>query len=240
MQLECFARTEIGNVRATNQDAIGCFPDLGLFAVADGMGGHEFGEVASRMAVETLQASFRQATAAEPQERLVAAVGATNQAIYHAGRPSGRISPRPMGTTVIALALSMAPRHVSWAYVGDSRLYRYRKGELRLFTADHTRYGGPFAASTDVPLDLPHTNELLAALGIESWVRPGRGTDDWADGDVYMLCSDGISGMISPTQMESELAQDATVDEIGTGLISRALAAGGSDNASVVIVRVSS
>ncbi len=238
--LECYATTETGRVRPTNQDAVGCFPDVGLFAVADGMGGHEAGEVASRMAVEKLRDSFSRVSDQPAADRLVEAIADSNAAIFAAGRPQGRASARPMGTTVIALSLSMAPRHASWAFVGDSRLYRYRKGELRLLTADHTRHGGKFARSEEIPLDLPHTNELLAALGIESTVQPGTGSDTWRKGDIYLLCSDGISGMITAEQIAEELSQAAAVDEIGLGLVARALEAGGSDNASVVIIRAAS
>lgn len=237
MQLECYACTETGRVRPTNQDAVGCFPDAGLFAVADGMGGHESGEVASRMAVECLHASFVNSKERSQPARLLHAVNDCNQAIFDAGRPDGRVSVRPMGTTVIALALSTSPKEVAWVYVGDSRLYRYRSGELKLLTADHTRYGGRFSRSEDIPLDLPHTNELLAALGIEEEVLPGTGSANWENGDVYMLCSDGISGMITPAQIEAEFAQEASVDRIGGGLVRNALEAGGSDNASVVVVR---
>lgn len=237
MELDCYASTNTGRVRPTNQDAVGCFPDVGLFAVADGMGGHESGEVASRMAVENLQESFVGSKERSQSKRLLDAVLQSNLAIFEAGRPDGRVSARPMGTTVIALSMTAAPKRITWAYVGDSRLYRYRKGELKLLTADHTRYGGKYNNSDEIPLDLPHTNELLAALGIEANVQPGAGSDTWRKGDTYLLCSDGISGMITAEQIEAELAQDVAIDQIGSGLISRALEAGGSDNASVVLVR---
>lgn len=237
MQLECYASTETGRVRPTNQDAVGCFPESGLFAVADGMGGHESGDIASRMAVESLHDSFVRSAEPSHAARLLRAVADCNQAIFEAGRPDGRVSARPMGTTVIALAMSTVPKQIAWVYVGDSRLYRYRTGELKLLTADHTRFGGKFSKSDDIPLDLPHTNELLAALGIEPDVQPGVGSDSWHDGDLYMLCSDGISGMITPSQIETELAQHASVAQIGDALVNRALEAGGSDNASVVVIR---
>lgn len=239
MRLECYARTETGSVRPTNQDAVGCFPDLGLFAVADGMGGHESGEVASKLAIESLHGSFVASKERSQPARLLKAVGESNQAIFDAGRQDGRVSSRPMGTTVVAMSLHLSPKRIAWAYVGDSRLYRFRKGQLSLLTADHTRFGGKYAKSDAIPLDLPHTNELLAALGIEADVQPGAGSDTWHNGDVYLLCSDGISGMIAPEQIETELSQSVSVDEIGAGLVARALEAGGSDNASVVLVRAS-
>jgi len=228
-------------VRPTNQDAIGAFPDLGLFAVADGMGGHEAGEVASRMAVEGLHTFLAAAGEGEgtQTDRLLEAIAHTNRVIFEAGHPDGRASVRPMGTTLVALSLSTSPRRAHWAYVGDSRLYRCRNGELDLLTADHTRFGGKYSESADIPLDLPHTNELLAALGIETDVAPGMGDDAWGDEDVYLLCSDGISGLLTPEQILGILSLQAPLDDLGTRLITEALRAGGTDNASVVLVRAS-
>ncbi len=236
MHLEWYARTEIGRIRASNQDAIGCYPDLGLFAVADGMGGHESGEVASRMAVESLRGFFSESAAVEGA-RLPEAVGFANREIFDAGRPAGRTTTRPMGTTVVALLLSAEARRIAWVHVGDSRLYRHRDDHLELLTADHTRFGARFADGAEIPLDLPHTNELHSALGIEANVSPSGGSADWKDDDLYLLCSDGISGLISPLQLRTELAAPTTLEEIGTRLIQRALEAGGSDNASVILVR---
>ena len=239
MQLEYYARTETGHVRPTNQDYVGCFPELGLFAVADGMGGHEAGEVASRLAVENLHRCFQETPNHRPAERLATAVAVSNEAIFDAGRMGGRVSTRPMGTTVVSLWISAEPNRAHWAHVGDSRLYLQRQDELRLLTSDHTRYGGKFAGKDQVPLDLPHTNELLAALGIDEDVVPGTGHVTWRDGDVYLLCSDGISGLLSPGQLQAILASGGPVDEMGTRLVDEALAAGGTDNASVVLVRAS-
>lgn len=238
MQLECYARTETGLVRPSNQDAVGCFPELGLFAVADGMGGHDAGDVASRMAVDELRA-FYERTGRADGKRLAEAVAHANQQIFDAGRVDGKVSSRPMGTTVVAVTLSKSPRRVTWAYVGDSRLYRWRKGELQLLTADHTRFGGRFAGSEEIPLELPHTNELLAALGIEPEIAPGLGAAPWRNGDVYLLCSDGISGLVSPAQLITDLGQPDPLDTVGARVVEHALEAGGSDNASVVLVRAS-
>lgn len=236
MQLECFARTETGHVRPSNQDYVGCFPEQGLFVVADGMGGHDAGEVASRMAVESVQHTFENGGEDPPIDRLYRAVAASNGAIFAAGRPDGRSPARPMGTTVVALSISSGPEALCWAHVGDSRLYLSRRNRLRLLTSDHTRYGGRFTGR-EIPLDLPHTNELLAALGIDESIQPGIGQARWQPGDVYMLCTDGISGLLPPARIRTLLGTDDSVEAIGTNLVEEALEAGGTDNASVVVVR---
>jgi len=238
MRLETYARTETGRIRPTNQDAVGCFPEMGLFAVADGMGGHDAGEVASKMAIEHLRKSFGRSAGRAEEDRLVDAIASTNNRIFVAGHPEERPTARPMGTTLVTLFLSASPKRATWAYVGDSRLYLLRKDKLTLLTADHTRYGGKFSGGREIPLELPHTNELLAALGIDPWVEPGRGSDGWKTGDVFLLCSDGVSGLLAPDEIHAHLSSDSPIDEIGECLIEDSLEAGGSDNASVVVVRV--
>jgi protein phosphatase len=122
-----------------------------------------------------------------------------------------------MGTTLVALALSAEAGLACWAHVGDSRLYRMRDGQLALLTADHTRFGGPYAPGSVVPLDLPHTNELLAALGVEASVHADQGS--------------------APEEIERLLLDDRPLAETGKRLFERALDAGGSDNLSLVLVR---
>src|SRR5215831_2487074 len=174
MRIESWSRSETGYVRESNQDAIGCYPERGLFVVADGMGGHADGERASRLAVDILSAmlsdrdpapaalSFEQA-----RQTLATAVREANRSIFALGHASDVSGHRAMGTTLVALQLGSASDHAAWAHVGDSRLYRLRGATLDLLTADHTRYGDAFRGGGTVPLDLPHTNQLTAALGID-------------------------------------------------------------------------
>jgi protein phosphatase len=228
-----WAKTEIGLVRSSNQDAVGCFPEHGLFIVADGMGGHANGELASRMAVDVLRSQIENRP--EPgASDLVAAVQAANQLIFEIGHRDPSSGLPAMGTTVVALALG---RRASWVHVGDSRLYRMRAGELSLLTADDTRFGRQVAMGGPVPLDLPHTNELLCALGVERQVAATTGDDDLHPGDVFLLCSDGVSGLVSAIAIRDQLAamQDPAVT--GQRLLELAMDAGGSDNASIVVIR---
>ena len=138
----------------------------------------------------------------------------------------------------MALRLSQATRTASWAHVGDSRLYRARNGQVELLTADDTLPGAPYRGGTSVPLDLPHTNQLVQALGTTPEVEPSLGQSAVEVGDLYLLCSDGVSGMLAPEVLERELNSPSDVEEKTRNLIRLALEAAGRDNASAILVRV--
>jgi protein phosphatase len=233
MTLASWAKTVIGLVRSSNQDAVGCFPERGLFVVADGMGGHANGELASRMAVEVLRSQM-EARPDPGTADLAAAVRAANEQIFEAGHRDRSSGLPAMGTTIVALSLG---RRAAWVHVGDSRLYRLRDGELALLTADDTRFGRQVAVGGPVPLDLPHTNELLCALGVERQVTPTLGEDAVHPGDAYLLCSDGVSGLVSAIAIRDHLAAMADPAATGEALLELAMDAGGNDNASIVVVR---
>ena len=271
MRFESWSKTDIGLVRESNQDHVGCFPDLGLFIVADGMGGHADGEIASHMAVDILYAAYAReddtqpgrtllpvsrprswlarlgfggTTVARDQEmakrevaRIAGAVEEANRQIFARGHADGGPVARAMGTTVIAVVLHEWSKRIAWAHVGDSRLYRLRGGKLELLTADHTRFGERYRAGGVVPLDLPHTNQLTSALGVGPEVVVAAGSDVVERGDVFMLSSDGVSGLLTAEQIAQVLAEQPSPREMGEELLRLALGRGGSDNATVVVVR---
>lgn len=281
MRFESWSKSDVGLVRESNQDHVGCFPDLGLYIVADGMGGHADGEIASGLAVESLREAYdheddtqpgRTQTSTRPLswlarlglvrapaatgggrssggsrsdaelarrevERLSSAVAEANRRIFQRGHRDGGAVARAMGTTVIAVVVHEWSHRLAWAHVGDSRLYRLRAGELALLTADHTRFGEPYRDGRPVPLDLPHTNQLTSALGVAPEVGVESGSTDLAEGDVYLLSSDGVSGLVPPEQIAEVLAR-GSAEDVGAELLRRAMAKGGTDNASVVILRV--
>ena len=279
MRFESWAKSDVGLVRESNQDHVGCFPDLGLYIVADGMGGHVDGEIASGMAVESLREAYDHEDDTQPGRtaapvgrsaggpmswlarlglvrrsgsdgptgdaelmqrevrRLATAVEEANRRIFRRGHQDGGAVPRAMGTTVIAIVVHEWSRRLAWAHVGDSRLYRLRGGELALLTADHTRFGEPYRQKRPVPLDLPHTNQLTSALGVTPDVGVEAGSTDLAEGDVLLLSSDGVTGLVPPEQITEVLSRGSAA-EIGEELLRRAMAKGGTDNASVVVVRV--
>lgn len=277
MRFESWSKSDVGLVRESNQDHVGCFPDLGLYIVADGMGGHADGEIASSMAVASVREAYdreddtqpgrtrvtsaplswlarlglvrktgsgadtgasRDATLARKEvERLTGAVEEANRRIFQRGHQDGGPVARAMGTTVIAVVVHEWSRRLAWAHVGDSRLYRLRGAELTLLTADHTRFGEPYRDKRPVPLDLPHTNQLTSALGVAPEVGVAAGSAEIEEGDVYLLSSDGVTGLVPPDQIAEVLAR-GSAEAIGQELLQRAMAKGGTDNASVVVVRV--
>ncbi len=276
MRFESWSKSDVGLVRESNQDHVGCFPDLGLYIVADGMGGHADGEIASSMAVASLRDAYDreddtqpgrtqigasssgpmswlvrlglvrggttgpsrdEALARKEVDRLATAVEEANRRIFQRGHQDGGPVARAMGTTVIAVVVHEWSHRLAWAHVGDSRLYRLRGSELILLTADHTRFGEPYREKRPVPLDLPHTNQLTSALGVAPDVGVAAGSSDLAEGDVYLLSSDGVTGLVPPDQIAEVLAR-GSAEEIGEELLRRALAKGGTDNASVVVLRV--
>ena len=107
-----------------------------------------------------------------------------------------------------------------------------------MLTADHTVAGAAYRDGGDVPLDLPHTNVLVQALGVSRDVEPSIGSDDVRPGDLFLLCSDGVSGLVAPEVLEDELTRDLPVEDKAANLIRLALEASGRDNASVVLVQI--
>jgi protein phosphatase len=274
MRLDSWSETNIGLIRKSNQDAVGCFPDLLLFVVADGMGGRAQGEVASQMAVDIIHECFQESptlnrsgkegqtlrrdsfwrtlfsrsdappgdadgAAGSPGDRLRAAIELANEKIFEAGH-AGEAEPAQgaMGTTIVALDCLLDDGRTYWAHVGDSRLYRLRGGELTLLTADHTLLGEAFWDQPNIPSDLPHTNRLMRALGITPRVEVSLGSEEMQPGDLYLLCSDGVSGMVKPSDLHQELARDRPLEEMGPAIIQKALDGGGRDNASLLLVRI--
>lgn len=261
MRLESWARSEIGLIRKSNQDAVGVYPDLGLFILADGMGGHAAGDVASRMAVEAIHDALyrpgldttgspsigtrlvrlfgRSPVPADTQAALRAALEHANRTIVQAGANlAGGASERSMGSTAVVLIVAINDAHAAFAHVGDSRLYRLRMDELVLLTADHTLPGERYRGEATIPTDLAHTNVLLQALGTDAAVDVTVGTEAIKSGDLFLLCSDGVSGMVDAAFIRDSLRNAPTLEAAGQALIQGALDAGGRDNASLILVRV--
>ena len=263
MQLESWARSEIGLIRKSNQDAVGVYLDLGVFILADGMGGHASGEVASRLAVDAIHDALRRSgidntsssslgarmarvfgrppAAVDTQAALRAALEHANSTIVQAGtKLPGGPSQRSMGSTAVVLIIATHDAHAAFAHVGDSRLYRLRSDELVLLTADDTLPGDQYRGQATIPTDLPHTNVLLQALGTDATVDVTVGTVAIQPRDLFLLCSDGVSGMVSAAFIQETLQTAPTLEAAGQALIRGALDAGGRDNASLILVRVTS
>jgi serine/threonine protein phosphatase PrpC len=241
MKLDAYALTVTGR-RTSNQDAVCARPDLGLFVVADGMGGYEGGEIASRLAVDTIEDLVRR-TAADadvtwpygidprlgPIENEVAvATRFANEKIVE--RRTGRL--HQMGTTVAVLRID--PTACVLAHVGDSRIYRLRDGALDQLTIDHSLYATLVAQGCPPGDDFPYHNVVTRALGTPSG-EPDVDTVDVRDGDVFLLCTDGLSGVLDPPRIAELLALPP--EAACHALVGIALDAGSRDNVSAIVVR---
>lgn len=227
------ARSDLGLVRSNNEDAVLDRPQRRLWAVADGMGGHAYGEVASRMAVEALDAlppagSLQQAVA---QAR--AAMDGVNGALL--ATAAERQVP-VIGTTLVLLLAWERTAACVWA--GDSRIYLCRGGSLHQLTRDHNQFEDMRAAGhpTTDALAFPGASMITRALGAGPTLELEETELQVSDGDLFLLCSDGLSNAVSAGAMFDALSSGDCA-QAADALIQRALAAGGRDNISVVVVR---
>jgi serine/threonine protein phosphatase PrpC len=235
--LEPFGATDAGKVRANNEDAllVGEGRDETLFVVADGIGGFEAGEVASRIAVDVLKEL-------EPGDSFEAAIREANRRILAAGRGDERLS--GMGTTIVALRFGGTRERpvAEIAHVGDSRAYLLRGGALKPVTEDHSLVA-ELVRSGDLTRDQaaehPQKNLITRALGADEEVDVDTAVVPVEAGDRFLLCSDGLSDMIPETKI-GEILADAPGDpeKPARSLVSAALDAGGADNVTVIVVDV--
>lgn len=250
MELTVGSRTEIGP-RKMNQDHLGWWPELGLFVVADGMGGHNAGEVASHLAVEAIR-QFIADTAASTDitwpfgievaksidvNRLTTAVRLANRKVYSEGSRQAELS--GMGTTVVA-ALVTGDR-MTVASVGDSRIYRLRGGSLEQLTKDDTWLASVLGEKEAEDADPAHPlrHVLTSVVGTRDDVKPGAREEQLVAGDTFVLCSDGVHGRLDSASITELLQNAATPPDQATRLVNEALTRGGSDNATALVIAVS-
>jgi protein phosphatase len=231
--VETICRSDTGLQRRENEDS--AFAAAPLFVVADGMGGAQAGEVASRLAVEEFQRELN--PEGSPEERLAERVRTANREIYDRSRTeTGR---EGMGTTLTAAYLDDA--QLAIAHVGDSRAYLFRDGELTRLTQDHSlvdelvRRGKLTEAQA---AEHPQRSIITRALGPEPEVEVDTFTYPVKAGDVLLLCSDGLTSMITEDAVSSILAAADTLDGAANALIEQANEAGGRDNITVVLFRL--
>jgi PPM family protein phosphatase len=225
--------TDTGNVRTSNQDQL--FAEGDLVAVADGMGGHAAGEVASRLAVDVLRDTFD----ADPTaDGLLAAVVAANQAVWE--RSEAEPGLRGMGTTIAAVAL-VAGKALAVVNVGDSRAYLLQDGRLRQLTADHSlvaelvRAG---AISEDEARTHPRRNVLTQVLGMGPDVEPHVALAEPVRGDRLLLCSDGLFNELDDDRIAAILAEVPEPAGAAARLVDEANGAGGADNITALVLDI--
>jgi protein phosphatase len=231
---ESAGRTHPGKVRRRNEDSYVLDPPL--FAVADGMGGAQAGEVASRLTAAAFR-EYHEADALPPDERVQAIIQEANRRIYERAHADSGFS--GMGTTVTA-ALLLGGR-VTIGHVGDSRAYRIRDGELEQLTDDHSLVGDLMRSGRLTPEEAdahPQRSVITRALGTDPDVDVDTLTVDARPGDLFLLCSDGLTTMVGDEDILGILAAAPTLDDAGRELVRAANTGGGEDNVTVVLFRV--
>jgi protein phosphatase len=243
--------TDAGRVRKHNEDYFEIDGSRELYVVADGMGGHSHGEVASKMAVQAIQDFVRRAEDEDEtwpfiydsrfrrhSNVLKAAVQLAHDQVLSAIRRDGTL--HGMGTTVVGCLIREGV--AALAHVGDSRAYRLRGGELELLTEDHTWVNEQVVAgflSEEQARDHPLKNVVTRALGGESEVMVDVREVEMEAGDTILLCSDGLTTMLDDQEIEQCLARSgATLQEVCRTLVDEANARGGHDNVTVVLLAV--
>jgi len=231
----------VGRQRHHNEDRFILLPEFNVFVVADGMGGHQSGEVASRMAASSIAKFFRNEGRPDVTvgQRLRAAVLEANAKIY-ARADDSRLH-RGMGTTVVAAAYAPDDRTFFVAHAGDSRCYRLRGNEIKQLTRDHSLISDALLERPDLTeLDLKYLpkNVITRALGISPTVDVDLRAERVEPNDVFMLCSDGLHGLVTDEEIATIVRDNSILTEACTRLIEAANANGGRDNITVVLVRI--
>jgi protein phosphatase len=253
MRLIHAGTTDVGRKRPHNEDAYLLLPEENLFCVADGMGGHASGEVASRLAVEEMAEFFRLTGADEEatwpykmdparsydENRLLTAVKLANLRIHERAQADAKL--RGMGTTLVAASFPKGGRTLLVAHVGDSRVYLFRGGAIRQLTEDHSLLNDYLRTKKLTPAEVdtfPHKNVIVRALGMKPTVEVDLVREEVEDGDVVLLCCDGLSGMVPDARMAEILhASHGDLRLAAQALVDAANEAGGVDDITTVLVR---
>ncbi len=252
IRVTCAGETNVGRKRSHNEDNLLVFPEQNLFVVADGMGGHACGEVASAMVVETMREYFARAAGdpdatwpgreergrTQSENMLNAGIRWCNYTIWEKGQSDPKF--KNMGTTVVGFHVD--DTHFTVAHVGDSRCYRLRGQDLHQVTEDHSLlndYKKMAVLTPEEEANFPHKNIIVRACGLKQDVQVDLQRDKPQKGDIYMLCSDGLSGEVPDPQIrEIMLREQSNLPGMVSKLIQQACENGGKDNVTCIAVRV--
>ena len=242
MQLSVAAGTDVGRIRAGNEDSLYADADQerGLFIVADGMGGHAAGEVASEMAVQIVakeMASARDLGGTEVLETLAEALRQANRAIYE--RTIVEADKQGMGTTASCLLLGAGRWMIG--HIGDSRVYLLRDGVFRQLTKDHSYVQEQVDAGFLTPEQAryhPYSNVITRCVGANAAVEPDVLYGDLQNGDLFLVASDGLTGMVEDPQLRKIMETRGSPGRMVDAMISDANRRGGLDNITAIVVQV--
>ena len=250
MRIEHSGVTHVGMKRNHNEDSLLVLEEQFLFIVADGMGGHSSGEVASGIAVEELGEFFKMTSKDQDatwpykmdksrnydENRLATGVKLANVRIFEKASNDQKF--KGMGTTIVGVHFAQNFAYV--AHVGDSRVYHYREGKLTQVTEDHSLLNDYLKAKKLTPEEIeafPHKNVIVRALGMKDTVQVDVSRHEPRDGDIFLLCSDGLSGMVPDPVIQETLAKAKDLHLAASQLIDIANANGGNDNVTCVLAR---
>ncbi|MGZ3239590.1 MAG: PP2C family protein-serine/threonine phosphatase [Burkholderiaceae bacterium] len=244
MNVQICTDTDPGLARGNNEDSVAFDTEAGLCILADGMGGHNAGEVASGMATAFIKSEMRKQIAKagnsmqsdDIMDAMSECVTMANQAIFSMSRTNPQY--KGMGTTLVLGVFH--DDTLVLGHIGDSRCYRLRDGQLLQITKDHSVLQEQIDAGLDISTQDIVPNLLTRGLGTESFVETEINLHTIAMGDIYLMCSDGLSDMINEVQIASILSMSNSLEVKAKQLIAAANAAGGKDNISVVLAQVGS
>jgi PPM family protein phosphatase len=239
--LESFAQTDVGLYRQNNEDACLILETCGFFVLADGMGGHASGEIASHLTIETTHRLVESALGhpnGQPHSQTLAnAIETANAVVFHEANKNEAY--RGMGTTIVAM---LQEESAIWvAHVGDSRCYRLRNGALELLTEDHSLrnfYIREYGYTPEEAALVAESNVILRAVGLRETTVVDVSRHELQTSDLFLLCSDGLSDYVEEPQILEILLQYTNLSEAAAALIQLANAMGGYDNTTVLLVRV--
>lgn len=240
-----FGLSDIGLVRQNNEDVWMELPSIGFFALADGMGGHQAGEVAARETVEAMCRGLKKKmssisdslTPSDVQDVLRRLIRHVNQFVYKMSREQAEL--RGMGTTLCCLLFR--PTTLVYAHVGDSRIYRLRQKKLDQLTKDHSllrELVDQGQINEQQATDFLYKNIITKAIGTEPRIEPTIGTSDLKENDIYLMCSDGLSDLLTAREIEQILIEFPNPQKAAQKLVAQANQKGGRDNITVVITKI--
>ena len=231
--------SDIGPTRQNNEDVWISLPEIGFFALADGMGGHKAGEIAAQKTIDFLSGIIKKVATTDIMEWIIEmrhAIEETNRHIQKIGSQFREY--QGMGTTLCCLM--WIPDAVIYAHVGDSRIYRFRDKKLSLLTQDHSLLAkwlstGKLAEECSTPY--PYKHIITRSIGGPGKANPEIAIAALQKGDVFFLCSDGLSDVLSLKEMEEILKKATDLNNAAPILIEKAKINGGSDNMTIVMVQ---
>jgi len=230
--------THVGLVRQKNEDSYAVLPEQNLFAVADGMGGHQAGELASRLALKILSELVADLRPGEDcRQQLVQAVQEANRRVYELSRRDA--DKQGMGTTLTAVWIRDGVAHL--AHIGDSRAYLIRDSELQLLTNDHSLVGELLRQGSLTPSEAqfhPSRHALTRALGVEAEVKVDSRSMSLNKNDLIFLCTDGLTNLVSDEEIKTVFAETGDLQEALAKLVQLCLERGAHDNITMLAILI--